>query len=249
MASTKSIPLKDAPRAFASQRLRSLWSHAQQAPTVSRRSKVEPEAAKKLTSENPGEAFKLMAEGFGEMIEDLRVRSAPELAMRASLLRKLREEKLEAWGVESSPARKRELEMLPSHFFMDAKINWNGNKVTNFGVTYSAVTVRRRSTGTPKALSTSANAPPEVPAKPAQQEPIEGQRRKPGPKSVRGEVVATYSELLQKGILKETMTVAEIHQKIYPALKKIFPNERGLAYSSIARHLRAHISGRPKFSS
>ena len=74
--------------------------------------------------------------------------------MREHLLQKLREGKLEACGVESAPNQKRHLEVLPEHFFVDAKIKWDGNKVTNFGVTYSAVRVRRpiASEATPKAI-------------------------------------------------------------------------------------------------
>ena len=124
MVSAKLIPLKDAPWAFASQRLRIAWQRAQDAPSSSKTSKLDPastDAFKKLATENPAEAFKQMAEGFNAMIEDLRIRSVPEEAMQASLLEKLRDRKLEAWGVETAPERKRELEMLPSHLFMDAK--------------------------------------------------------------------------------------------------------------------------------
>jgi len=104
---------------------------------------MEPEAIKKLTSENPAEAVKLMFESVGDLVEDMRTRSAPEWAMQESLAQKLREGKLEACGVQSVPKQKRHLEVIPEHFFVDAKLNWDGNKVTNFGVTYSAVRVRR----------------------------------------------------------------------------------------------------------
>jgi len=65
-------------------------------------------------------------------------------------------------------------------------------------------------------------------------------------------VIAAYRQLLQKGVLKEGMTVKEMYIKLLPILKmnsKIFPNERGLAYSSIARHLRPYLRGFTKLSS
>src|SRR3984957_829624 len=129
----KLIPLKDAPWVFASQRLRSEWQRAQEAPSSSKTSKfnsASPELIEKLASENPAEAVKIVAESVGNIMEDMKFRSAPEWARRESLMEKLRDGKLEAWGVESAPERKRELEMLPSHFFMDANIKWDGNKVT-----------------------------------------------------------------------------------------------------------------------
>jgi hypothetical protein len=130
---------------------------------------------KELTSENPAEAFKIVAESIGNIMGDMKFRSAPEWAMQASLLQKLRDGKLEAWGVESAPERKRELEMLPSHFFMDAKISWNRNTVTSLGATYSAVQVRRCSSATSRAttekvLNARADVPNSAPTKPADQE-------------------------------------------------------------------------------
>jgi hypothetical protein len=113
MASAKLIPLKDAPWAFASQRLRTAWQRTQDAPNSSKASRLNPSstgAFKKLAEKNPAEAFKQMGEGFIEIIEDRRLRSVPEIAMRMSLVDKLRDGKLEAWGVESEPERKRELE-------------------------------------------------------------------------------------------------------------------------------------------
>jgi hypothetical protein len=100
---------------------------------------VELEARKKRASENPAEVPKAMLETFNDIIEGLENWSAPELAMESSLLEKLQEGKLEAFGVQSAPKQSRQLELIPSHFFMDANIKWDGNKVTNFGVTYSAV--------------------------------------------------------------------------------------------------------------
>jgi hypothetical protein len=150
IAPAKLIPLKDAPWAFASKRLRSERLRAREAlssPKTSKLDSASPEMLKQLASENPAEAFKLAAKDVGDKVHDLlegmSIRSAPELAMRASLLEKLRDEKLEAWGVQSTPKQERQLEMLESHFFVDAKIDWNRNRVTNFGVTYSAVGVRR----------------------------------------------------------------------------------------------------------
>jgi hypothetical protein len=65
-------------------------------------------------------------------------------------------------------------------------------------------------------------------------------------------VIAAYEELLRTGVLKEGMTIADIHRKLVRVLKlntKAFPNGRGLAYASIARHLRSHLTGLSKFSS
>ena len=235
------------------------------------------ELLKKQAPENLAEAFKILGEAFSAMQTDMRIRSEPLWAMQKSLMQKLEAGKLEACGVQSAPKQKRQLEVIPEHFFVDAKINWDGNKVTNFGVTYSAVRVRRRSSvtsrvSTEKALNASADvpsktltepaergtseanaspvdAPSSVHTKPAEQETREAQRRKPGPPSAAEEVISAYNQLLQKGVLKENMTVVEKYEKLFPVLKKIFPNERGLAYSSIARHLRSRPAGRSKFSS
>lgn len=153
MGSTaKLILLKDAPWAFASQRLRNEWFHAQEASpkAVKYNPKTIEALKKKASDEDRIEAFKKASEGVSEIVNNLMelwtIRSAPVLAMRASLLQKLREGKLEAWGVETTPERKRQLEMLPSHLFIDAKINWERNTVTNLSATYSVVQVRRRST-------------------------------------------------------------------------------------------------------
>jgi hypothetical protein len=216
------------------------------------------ESFKKQASENPPKPFdervQKVTEAVGGILTHIIVKSEQLALMQESLMQKLAAGRLEACGVQSAPKQKRNLEVIPDHFFVDAKINWDENKVTNFGVTYSAVRVRRRSSAISQvATEKMLLAPPDVSssalAKPGDQESSEAQRRKPGPRSVAGEVIAAYRELLQKGVLKETMTVAEIHQKLFPVLKKIFPNERGLAYSSVARHLRTHIAGRPKFSS
>jgi hypothetical protein len=165
---------------------------------------------------------------------------------------------LEACGVQSAPKQKRQLEVLPAHFFLDAKISWNRNKVTNFGVTYSAVTVRRRSSAAPRASTEKALFGPlvDVPRNSVtastEQEPNEIQRRNPGPVSGAEEVIAAYNALLRNGVLKEGMTITTIHKKLYPILRKnktVFPNERGLAYSSIARHLHKYLTANSKFSS
>jgi hypothetical protein len=279
----KLIPLKDAPWVFASQRLRSEWRQAQEAPSSSKTSKLNsasPELIKKLASENPAEAVKIVAESVGNIMEDMRFKFAPEGVMQESLLEKLRDGKLEAWGVESAPERKRELEMLPPHFFMDARISWNRNTVTSLGTTYSAVQVRRRSSAasqvtTEKALSAASNLPSGllgkhasqetgeangIPTRPRQraltppagQETGEAQRQKPGPPSAVEEVIAAYELMLQKGDIEEGMTIKAIYQKLLPVLKRnstMFPNGRGLAYSSIARHLRSHLTGSLRFSS
>ena len=165
----KLILLKNAPWAFAPQRLKNeRFRAAERADEAAKSAKWRS----KPTSENAAETFKILAEGFGEIIEDVRIRSAPELAMRGHLLKKLREGKLEACGVQSAPKQMRELEVLPRHFFIGAKINWDGNKVTNFGVTYGVVLVRRRSSVTShasiqKTLNVTADASRSALAKPA----------------------------------------------------------------------------------
>ena len=158
MAPAKLIPLKCAPWVFASQRLRSEWFRAQEALSSfkPRLNSDSTELLKKQASENPPEAFqeaiKMVAEAVSGMLTDARVKSEPLWAMQKSLVQKLEDGKLEACGVQSAPKQKRHLEVLPKHFFVDAKINWDGNKVTNFGVTYSSVRVRRplSSAATPK---------------------------------------------------------------------------------------------------
>jgi hypothetical protein len=281
MAPAKLIPLKEAPWAFAPQRLRTAWQRAQDGRSSSKASTLNPastDAIRKLATENPAEAFKRVGEGFNEMIEDLRLRSGPEIAMRVSLVDKLRDGKLEAWGVESAPERKRELEMLPSHFFMDAKISWSKNSVTNLGATYGAVQVRRRPSTTSRVTTDKAsNAPIDISTsilsqptdervgeltaadfqgraltRPAEQARGEGPRRKPGPPSGAEVVIAAYEELRRTGVINDGMPISDIHRRLVRLLKpdtKAFPNGRGLSYASIARHLRPHLTGLSKFSS
>jgi hypothetical protein len=65
-------------------------------------------------------------------------------------------------------------------------------------------------------------------------------------------VIAAYDLMLQKGDVKQGMTIKAMYQKLLPVLTRnstMFPNGRGLAYSSIARHLRSHLIGSLKFSS
>lgn len=252
MAPAKLIPLKAAPWAFASQRLRTEWQRAQDAPSLVEASKLNspsPEMLKKQISEDPAEAVKLVADSVGDILEGLRSNSAPELAMRGSLLGKLREGKLEAWGVETTPERKRELELLPPHFFMDARISWSKNSVTNLGATYSAVQVRQHPSTTSQVMTKKA---PNVPADndtsssvaetlteqtlgatnptpadfqsralrhPVEHESEEGKRQKPGPPSGAKLVVAAYEELRATGELKDGATITEISRKIARVLK------------------------------
>ena len=102
-------------------------SELRDAPTQSAASRIRPRPKrfKKLATENPAEAFKLVAEGFSEMIEEHdRVRSAPRWRCK-SPPGEIARRKIGGVGVQSAPKQKRELEILPPHFFMDAKINWN----------------------------------------------------------------------------------------------------------------------------
>jgi hypothetical protein len=230
---------------FAPQRLRNERSRAaERADEAFKSSKWRS----KPTSENAAETFKLLAEGVGEIIEENVIRSAPELAMREHLLKNLREGKLEACGVQCAPKQMRELEILPRHFFLNAKINWNGNKVTNFGVTYGVVQIGRRSSLTSrvtaeKALNVisdasksalakpagrdlgSVNATPtdaqtRVLTPPADHESTEAQRRKPGPLSGEAAVIAAYDQLLREGVLREGMTGKAIRNQLLPILKR-----------------------------
>jgi hypothetical protein len=218
---------------------------------------AEFEARKKRASENPAEVSNMMLHTFNEMMEEWKNWSTPELAMVASLLRKLQAGKLEAFGVRSAPKQKRQLELIPSHFFMDAKINWEGNKVTNFGATYSTVRVRRTlvvgaGRSREEALNTAAMALASTPAKLVPELLSDISRRKPGPPSAAQEVIAAYESMLQNGDVRQGMTIKAIYQKLLPILERnstMFPNGRGLAYSSIARHLRSHVPGSLKFSS
>jgi hypothetical protein len=161
MAPTKLIPLKNAPWAFASQRLRTAWRRAQHAPGSPKASTPNPastDAIRKLATEDPAEAVKQVAESITAVIDDLRIRSVPEEVMQGSLLEKLRDGSLEAWGVETAPDRKRDLEMLPPHFFLDARISWTRNIVASLGATYGAVQVRRRSSTIPAETTASAES-------------------------------------------------------------------------------------------
>jgi hypothetical protein len=168
--------------------------------------------------------------------------------------------------------------MLPPHFFTDAKISWNKNSVTNLGATYSAVQVRRRSSTTsrvttdkvpsapgdisPSILSqpgdegvrdfTAADFQGRALTRPAEKARGEGPRQKPGPPSGAEVVIAAYEELRRTGAIKDGMPISDIHRKLVRLLTpntKAFPNGRGLAYASIARHLRPHLTGLSKFSS
>lgn len=251
MPQAKLISLKDAPWAFASQRLRDEWQRARDAPSLLRANRlnsVPPAAIKTLAEGNPSEVIKMVTESFGNAIEDIKLRSVPEWAMQQSLLEKLQEGKLEACGVQSSPEQRRELEVLPPHFFIDAKINWNGNKVTNFGATYGVVQVRRRSSATSRASiqdtlgvtnDASTSAPATTPdrgtgcidgpsgdpqtrflAPSADHTSTEGQRRRPGPLSGEAAVIAAYNQLSQNGVLKAGMTFKAIRNQLLPILER-----------------------------
>jgi hypothetical protein len=274
----KLIPLKDAPWEFAPQRLRNELLRAHEVAKALRKTPASPEKIPDLTPENVAEALKLFAEGMIKWSETEWARSAPQRAIQDSLLQKLQGGTLEACGVQFAPKQLRELEIIPDHFFRKAKVNWAEGKVTNFGVTYGVVLVRRRSSATShastqKALNVTSDASRSALAKPADREvgnvnatsgdtqtralapptdreSTEGQRRKPGPVSGEAAVIAAYEKLLQKEGLREGITRKEIYKKLLPDLRlhsTIFPNGRGLAYSSIARHLRPLLPS--KFSS
>jgi hypothetical protein len=257
MSLSKLIPLKDAPWAFASPRQRREWRRAEESSNQTERSKSYSALALPLSGDH-AEAIKTVTQPLTDLLENIRTRSAPEWASQKALIRKLQEGKLEACGVQSAPRLKRHLEVLPEHFFVDAKINWGGNKVTNFGVTYSAVRVRRRSSAMPLTLvekrvtAPAAETPRISVTTSTEQDPNEIHRRKPGPPSGAEEVIAAYKALLRDGVLKEDMTVKTIYKKIYALLKQnktIFPNERGLTYPSICRHILRYRRENSKLSS
>jgi hypothetical protein len=253
MSSSKWIPLRDAPWAFASPRQRREWRHAHE-PSHQTEKSGSYSALVQSLPDDPAEAIKVLSQPLNDILEDIRIKSAPEWAAQESLVRKLIEGKShEVRGVQSAPKQKRQLEVLPEHFWVDARISWGENKVTNFGVTYGAVMVRRRSSVTPLALAERglkgpAVETPLISAAPSteQDDPEDMQRQKPGPVSGADEVISIYNELLSNGTLNENMTVKVIHRKLYPILRKnkdVFPKERGLTYATIARHLRMHRGG------
>jgi hypothetical protein len=127
MSSSKLVPLKNAPWAFASPRQRSEWRRAQESSNQTERIRSYSQSL----PDDPAEAIKMAGLRFSDILEVIGTRSAPKWAMNESLVRKLQQGKLEACGVQSAPKQKRQLETLPEHFFVDAKISWNGNKVTN----------------------------------------------------------------------------------------------------------------------
>jgi hypothetical protein len=185
MARAQLIPLKDAPWACASKRLRSARYAAQEASGKSKKSQLSSTELESIRK-NPAEASEFMLETFNEIVERFKKWSAPELAMAASLLQKLQEGKLEAFGVQTAPKQSREFERIPSHFFLDAKIDWHGNKLTNFGVTYGPARVRRRpvaSEATPKAI---------------EEGPLQSRAR--GRPSKTPEVERAINDLLEKGV-------------------------------------------------
>ena len=119
MAPSKLIPLKDAPWTFASKRLRSARYAVREASRKSQKRRLaEFEARKKRLSENPAEMSTIMLESFNEIRGELKNLSALEAAMEASLLEKLHEGKLEAFGVQTAPKQSREFDTIPSHFFL-----------------------------------------------------------------------------------------------------------------------------------
>jgi hypothetical protein len=140
---------------------------------------------------------------------------------------------------------------------LDAKINWEENKLMNFGVTYNASRIRRPSgviARKPKVgpSNTSATVAAGTLATPVPELPSDMPRRKPGPPSAAEAVIAAYDLMSRNGDIKQGMTIKAIYKKLLPVLERnstLFPNGRGLAYSSIARHLRPHLIGRPRFSS
>jgi hypothetical protein len=257
MSSSKWIPLRDAPWAFASPRQRREWRRAHEPSNQTEKSGSYSALAQSLP-DDPADAIKAVIQPLSDILEDIRIKSAPEWAAQESLVRKLIEGKyFEVRGVQSAPRQKRQLEVLPEHFFVDAKISWGENKVTNFGVTYSAVMVRRRSSGASLALAGRALKGPAVEtplisaAPSTEQDPEDTQRQKPGPVSGAEEVIAAYETLLREGVLNENMTVKTIYKKLHRILKQnkiVFPNERGLTYPSIARHILRYRREKSKFS-
>jgi hypothetical protein len=219
---------------------------ARKAAKRTRKTSTSPESVQK--PENVAEAVKLFAEGMIKRSEQEWVRSAPQRVMQDSLLQKLREGNLEACGVQFAPKQLRNLEIIPDHFFRRAKINWAEDKVTNFGVTYGIVVVRRRSSATSHALTqktlsatadasrsteekTSGRYIGNVKAIPADaqipavtpssdHESGESRRPKPGPPSGEAEVIAAYYRLLQREILREGITGKEIYNKLLPDLRR-----------------------------
>jgi hypothetical protein len=181
--------LKDAPWAFAPQRLRNELLRAHEAAKALRKTPASPEKIPDLTSKNVAEALKLFAEGMIKWSEKEWAQSAPQRAVQDSLLQKLQDGTLEACGVQFAPRQLRELEIIPDHFFRNAKVNWTEDKVTNFGVTYGVVRVQRRSptashTSTHKTLNVTADTSRSGLVKPSGQEtgeanatPVDAQAR------------------------------------------------------------------------
>jgi hypothetical protein len=133
MSSSKLIPLTDAPWAFASPRQRREWRRVQESLNQTERRESYSALAQSLPYD-PAESVKMVSQGLTDILEGIGTRSAPEWRAQESLVGKLQAGKFEACGVQSAPKQKRQLEVLPEHFFVDAKISWGENKVTNFGV-------------------------------------------------------------------------------------------------------------------
>jgi len=130
----KLVSLREAPERFASRRLLRELDEALARP---------PPRRTKINELEGTDGLRVAAKRMSRISEWLRMRAEPFVEMQKELLRKLHESKLEAWGVQSGPEQKRELERIPSHFFLDPQVKWSRNIVSNHGVTYYGVGVCR----------------------------------------------------------------------------------------------------------
>lgn len=130
----KLVPLRDAPEKFASPHL---WRELDEALARP----LPPPT--NINEQNGVEGMRVAGMAIARALEAWSTRSEPFDKMRKALVQRLRDSKLEAWGVQSAPKQKLNLERIQSHFFSDAKINWNRNRISNFGVIYVAVGICR----------------------------------------------------------------------------------------------------------
>ena len=218
----KEIALAEAVYFFAPRRLKS-WAeeiYQQESPVV-----------RNVYNPKPEIALEQFIDGLNAISKQHLKRSEPRRAMEESLQQKLLAGKLQAFGLRLKPNIGTRNERIPANLFSNIYgIKWHRNLLESSGQKFEAIFVCR----------VAENSTPIIPILDESQSTVPVVKSS-GPKSAKPIIEQLYEKMKENGHFKNCPTKKAIWNKMIPTLSKDtvnFPNGRGLAYSSIARHLK-----------
>ena len=145
------------------------------------------------------------------------------------ILHDLLNKKLIAIGIRESPPASAPIEIVPNHLFnTDSEIDWYKGQLKFSDIRFVQIRITDVVEYPRKLLNSNNN------------DALDNPIKKSGPKSAGDFIREEYARMSAEGRFAGCKTTKSIHNIMQPILernKAKFPNGRGLAYSSFARHL------------